>query len=885
MKLLTRLRSFFRRLAHRRSADLDLDAEVRAHLDLLTEEKLREGMPAPEARRAARIELGGLEQVKEEVRDARSGLWLEQFAQDVRFGARMLRRNPGFAAAAVVTLALGIGANTAIFSVVNAVLLRQLPFHEPGRLVTIAETDPDTLQPLTVDFTTTHDLRESSKSFQSLSLSRGGNGAMMEGGEPELINGLRVGYDFFGTLGVKMALGRTFLPDEDRPDNRHFAILSHELWVRRFGADPRVLGRVIHLTDSAFTIVGVLPPGVPVQLIPGAENRPEIFMPLGYGLNEPSACRGCQHLRLIGRLKPGVSVAAAGAELNTIMKGIVREHPTSYANGVGVRVTSLRERLVGRVDTALWVLLGAAGFVLLIACSNVANLILARSSGRSREMAVRAALGAGRRRLGTQMLTESLILALVGGAAGVALAAAGTRLLVAMAPAEIPRLDEIRMDFAVLLFAVIASMLTGLLSGIAPALRASRVDLNDSLKEAAKSTEGASRHGVRNTLVTVQIALAFVLAVGAGLMGKTILRLLEVNPGYDPHNVLTLMTYVYGKQYQQPEAELAYYARAFARLRATPGVESVAMVSTLPLGNFDRRGFHRQDRPLANQSDAPDADAYSVSPDYFRVMKIPLIRGRLFDDHDVAGTEPVALISESCARSQFSGEDAIGKHIQLGGRDDKKSWLTIVGIVGDVRQYALDRPSQMEAYVAQAQDLNFTYAMVARTSSNPRGFEQVVRDAFFQADKTLPVFQVKPLEDYVASTLAERTFTLALLALFGLLALVLASVGIYGVVSYLVNQRTREVGIRMALGAAGGEVLSMMLRQGLSLIALGLAAGFAASLLLTRLLATLLFEVRPTDLATAAAAALLLAAVALLACYVPARRAARLDPLVALRYE
>jgi len=874
-----------RNLVGRGKRDRDLDAEVRAHLDLLTEEKLRAGMPPEEARRAARIELGGLEQLKEEVRDVRSGIRLEQFWQDVRFGARQLRRNPVFTFVALLTLALGIGVNTAIFSVVDAVLLRSLPFPDPGRLVTIAESDPDTPQPLTVDFTTTHDLRERSTSFQSLSLTRGGNGVMTEGGEPELINGLRVGYDFFDTLGVKMTLGRSFLPAEDRPDNRYFAVLSHELWVRRFGADPHILGRVIHLTDSSYTVVGVLPPGVPVHLIPGAEEYPEIFLPLGYALDQPSACRGCQHLRLLGRLKPGVTVTQASAELNAILKGIVREHPTSYANGAAVQVTGLRERLVGRVDTALWVLLGSAGFVLLIACSNVANLILARSSAREREMAVRAALGAGRRRLGRQMITESLLLSAAGGVAGVALAWGGMRLLLAMAPAEIPRLNEIQLDPAVLLFALAASLLTGLLSGFTPALRASRVNLNDSLKESSKSTESHSRHRVRNSLVTVQIALAFVLATGAGLMGKTIIRLLHVNPGYDPHNVLTLMTYVHGEQYQKPEVELGYYARAFARLRATPGFDSMAMVSTLPLGGFDRRDFHRQDRPLANESDAPAADAYSVSPGYFRVMKIPLLRGRLFDDHDVASTEHVAIISDSCARTQFPGEDAIGKHIQLGGRDSKQPWLTIVGIVGDIRQYALDRPSQMEAYIAQAQDLNFTYAFVGRTTSDPRAFEQAARDAFHEADKTLPVFQIKPLEDYVASTLAERSFTLALLALFGFLALALASVGIYGVVSFLVNQRTREVGIRMALGAARRDVLAMMLRQGFAVILVGLSAGFASSLLLTRLLSSLLFEVRPTDLATSLAVAALLASVALLASYLPARHASRVDPLVALRHE
>ncbi len=885
MKSLMRLRSFFRNLLRRGSADGDLEAELHAHLELLSEEKLREGLPPDEARRAARIELGGVEQVEEEVRDARAGAWLEAFVQDLRFGARQLRRNRGFTAVAVVTLALGIGANTAIFSVVNAVLLHKLPFPQPERLVTIAEIDPDSINNVTVDFTTTHDLRERSRSFQSLSLLRNGGGAMIESGEPERVSGLRVNFDFFDTLGVKMALGRTFLPDEDRPDNRHFAILSHELWVSRFGADPRVVGRVIHLTDSPFTVVGVLPPAFPAQLIPGVEGRPEIYTPLGYALGERDSCRGCQHLHLIGRLKPGVSVAGASAELNTILRGIISEHPTSYARGSAVQVTSLRDRVLGRVDAALWVLLGAAAFVLLIACSNVANLMLARATGRNRELALRAALGAGRRRLSSQLLTESLLLAIAGGAAGVALAWWGTRLLVSLAPAQIPRLDEIRLDPAVLLFALGASTLTGVLSGLAPALRASRVNLNDALKDAAKSKEGISQHGVRNALVTAQISLAFVLAVGAGLMGKTLLRLLSVDPGYDPHNVLTLMTYVYGARYQKPEVELGYYQQAFHLLRATPGIESVAMVSTLPLGSFDRRGFHIEDRRLANESDAPDADTYSVSPDYFRVMKIPLKRGRLFTDRDVSTTEPVAIISESCAKSQFPGEDPIGKHIQLGGRDDKKPWLTIVGVVGDVRQYALDRPSLMEAYVAQAQDLNFSYALVARTTTDPRQLERSVRAAFYDVDKTLPVFQVKPLEDYVSSTLAERTFTLALLVLFGLLALSLAAVGIYGVVSYLVNQRTREVGIRMALGAAGRDVLAMMLRQGLALVGLGLAAGFAASLLLTRLLTSLLFEVRPTDLATFAAVALLLAGVALLACYVPARRACRVDPLVALRYE
>ena len=885
MKLLMRLRSFFRNLADRGETERDLDAELRAHIDLLADEKLREGFPPAEARRTALIELGGAEQLKEEVREARSGVWLEQFWQDARFGARLLRRNPGFTAVAVVTLALGIGVNTAIFSLVHAVVLSRLPFPHPEQLVTIAIADPESVAPLTVDFPTTSDLRERSTSFQSMSLLAGGGAALAEGPEPERLEGVRVSHEFFDTLGVTMALGRPFLPEEDRSDNRHYVILSHELWVRRFGSDPGVIGRVIRLTDASFVIVGVLPQRFRAQLIPGAEALPEIYTSLGYDAKSPSACRGCQHLRLIGRMKPGVTLAAASAELNSVMQGIVKEHPTGYSTGTFLQVESLRGRVIGRVGTALWVLFGAAGFVLLIACSNVTNLMIARATGRHRELALRSALGAGKRRLASQLLTESLLLALAGGTAGAALAWWGTRLLVSLAPAGIPRLNELQLNVPVLLFALSISLFTGMLSGLAPALRASHVNLIESLKQTAKSTGDRGRLNLRNSLVTAQIALAFVLAVGAGLMGKTLVRLLSVDPGFDAQNVLTLGAYVYGHHYQDNQVELDYYRRVFTRLRALPGIESVAMVSQLPFGGFDRRGFHIQDRPERNESDSPSVDAYSVTPDYFRVMRIPVKRGRMFTDQDTASTPQVAMISESCAHAVFPSEDPIGKHIQLGGRDNNKPWATIVGIVGDIHQYALERPSVMEAYIPQAQNVNFGYWLVARTTSDPRKLERSVRAAFYDVDNTQPVFRFKTLEDYVDATLAERTFTLALLGLFGVLALTLAAVGIYGVISYLVNERTREVGIRMALGAARRDVLAMVMRQGLGLVVTGLALGFGASLLLARLLVSLLFEVRPTDLATSAGVALLLAAVALLACYLPARRASRVDPLIALRYE
>jgi putative ABC transport system permease protein len=484
------------------------------------------------------------------------------------------------------------------------------------------------------------------------------------------------------------------------------------------------------------------------------------------------------------------------------------------------------------------------------------------------------------------LLAESIVLALLGGIAGLALAWWGTGFLTTLGPRELPRAHQIRVDLPVLLFTLGISILTGLLFGIVPALRTSQINPNEALKDAGGTTEGRSRHAYRNVLITAEIGLAFVLVMAAGLMGKSLLRLLNVNPGYDPHNVLTAGVYVYGERYQKnPQAELDLYDQAMRRLRATPGIDSVAMVSTVPLANFDRRALHIQDRPLANEAEAPSPDTYSVSPDYFRVLRIPLRRGRLFTDADRAGAPAVAIISESCARAVFPNEDPIGKHIQLGARQNDKPWLTVVGVVGDVRQHGFDRPSQMEAYLSQAQDTNFAYNVVMRTEGDPRRFEQTLRQAFLAADNTQPVFQVRPLEDYVAESQATRRFSLMLLALFGALALALAVVGIYGVISYTVSLRTRELGIRLALGAERRAILAMVLRQGLVLLAAGLSLGFTASLLLTRSLASLLFQVHPLDVATLCGVTLILSAIALLANYLPARRASQVNPIVALRYE
>jgi putative ABC transport system permease protein len=797
----------------------------------------------------------------------------------------MLAKQRGVTLIAVVTLALGIGANTALFSVVKAVLLNPLPYGHAERLVSVAQADPGTPRPVTVDFTTTWDWRRRSRSFEHLALYRDFQATNLGESEPELIRGLRVGWDFFDALGVRMQLGRSFRAEEDEPNRDAVLVLSHGLWLRRFGGDPRIVGRNVQLNSRSFLVAGVLPAGFRPITRGGDGPAPEMYAPLGYALSQPSACRGCQHLRLIGLLKPGVGVQEASDDLNAIMKQIVAEHPTSYDGKATVLVQPLAQTIVGGARKPLFVLFGAVGFVLLIACANVANLLLARAAARSREIAVRAALGARRSRLVGQLLTESLLVALSGGALGLLLAKWGTALLVAAGPREIPRLDEIAVDLPVLLFSLAVSVATGVLFGLVPALRASRVDLSEALKGSGRTTDSGARHGLRGVIVTVELALAFVLVVGAALLGKSFLRLVHVDPGFDARNVLTMSVYLWGQRYQKAEVELDYYHQISERLRSLPGVEAVGMVSTVPFSGFDRRGFHIQDRPLENPSEAPSVDHYSVTPDYFRVMRIPLKRGRMLEQGDGPSAQRVALISESCARLRFPNQDPLGKRVQFGGRDEKKPWATIVGIVGDVQQYALDHAVTPQSYIPQAQDLSYGYNLFVRSTRDRASFEREVREVFRSADKTQPVPRIVPLEAYLSASLAQRRFTLMLLGAFGGLGLLMAAVGTYGVVAYAATLRTREVGIRMALGAQQHDVRAMVLRQGLVLAAAGLATGALAALALQRVLAGLLFEVDPMDPAAAAAVAGLLAAVVLAASWLPARRATRVDPLRALRYE
>ena len=540
------LRPFFRR----KRLDADVARDLEFYIEAETEENVARGMPTAEARAAAMRKLGNRSGIREEVYRMNTVGLLDSAWQDLRYAFRVLRQSPAFTAAAVVSLALGIGGNTAVFTVVRGVLLRPLPYSQPDRLVKVAMSDRDTPRPENVDFTTTYDLRSRSNSFEHLSLYRNGSSAMIVNGQPELIEGMRVGYDFFDTLGVRMQLGRSFLTEEDRPDRRYAIVLAHGLWMRMFGGDPQVLGRTVRLNDKAYTIVGVLPKDFHPL------TTAEIYLPLGYALTEPDACRGCQHLQLIGRMKAGVTLAAARQELNAILSAVVREHPKDYGTSPAILLTPLRAFMVDRVQTAMLVLLGAVTLVLLIACANVANLMLSRGSQRAREMALRAALGAGRMRLVRQLVWECALLAVTGGLAGLLLAALATSALPRFASMELPRMDEIRLDSQVLWFTLAASLITVALCGTLPALRASRVNLADSLRSSGWWGAGPSRHRLRSGLVTAELALAFLLVMGAGLLARSFVRLTGVDPGYDPHHVLTMGMYVYGERYKKPEAEL-----------------------------------------------------------------------------------------------------------------------------------------------------------------------------------------------------------------------------------------------------------------------------------------------------------------------------------------
>ncbi|HYL65398.1 MAG TPA: ABC transporter permease [Candidatus Methylomirabilis sp.] len=872
-----RLRSLFRKS----QVESELGDELQFHCEQKTREYVAAGLSLEDARRAARREFGGLEQSKENCRDARRVNFLEDLLQDLRFGLRMFRNSPVFALAAILTLALGIGANTAIFSVVNGVLLRPLPFPKQERLMMLWEKDSDGLRSNT-SWATFMDWSKLNHSFTEIAAISFWSPTFIGQNDAETLNGFRVSSTFFDLMGVKFAYGRNFLPSEDVRGNQMVVILSYGFWQRRFGGDPQIVGKTIRLGSVDNTVVGILPADFPSVLSFDPRKPADIYTPLAYNASLPYACRDCHHLRAIARLRDGVSMSQAAAEMNQISANLYRQYPSDYS-APGVILTPLKDYLVGDVQTTLWVLLGSVAFVLLIACVNVANLLLAWAARRNREVALRAALGARRIRMIRQFLTESLLLSLIGGVVALFLASGGIALLQQLRVGNLPRLQNIRTDGWTFFFTFAISVLTGIAFGLAPAFRSAKVDLIEALKETGKSTAGRERHRLRYLLVVSDVALALLLLTGAGLMMKSFVRILEVKPGLDPSNTLTLTVSLWGPKSQDAPAA-AFFQQVLQRVQALPGVESAGIVSQLPLGgNLDMYGIHVEGKTHPNPEDDPSADRYSISPGYLQAMRIPLLRGRGFDDHDIATSNKVVLVNESMVRQFWPNEDPIGKRLRMG--DTTGPWKTVVGVVGDVLHRGLDAPHTIQIYLPYTQFTDSLAILVVRASHDPASLAPAVRSTIAALDPQVPISDVATMQEVVSASVANQRFGVLLFAIFAAIALFLAALGIYGVISYGVIQRTHEIGIRVALGARRAEVLRLIVGEAMRPAMLGAVLGLGAAFGLTRLLGRLLYSVKPSDPPTYALVVLILIAVALFASYIPARRATRVDPMVALRYE
>ncbi len=811
--------------------------------------------------------------------------WLQTTAFDIRFALRSWRKSPGLISIVVLMLAVAIGSTTATFSVVKAILMNQLPYRNPDRVVTLGIGSSAGPQSAPASFATVYDWKTQSHLIQSISVYGDSQNVIFENGQARVLRGMRVSWDFLDTLGAQLQFGRTFVPDEELLGHDHEIILTHALWLDLFDGDPNAVGRSLDFPSLGVRarVIGVLPANFHPPHMSNPIEWPQYFMPLGRN-SVIDPCRSCRGWPTIARMKPDVTVEQARADLNSVMRRLISEYPDEYPHDASAMITPLRDATVGQVRSALWIVLASVVLVLLIAAANAANLLLARAAARGREIAIRSALGSGRGRIVQQLLTEALLLAVLSGLAGVLLAYCGISLLRPMVPREIPRVDEVRIDPSILLFGFGISVVTGVLFGLAPALRASRADLIDAIKQSVQPGFRSVRSRLRDLLVITQIALAFVLVIATALLSKSLFLLVNVDPGFDFHNVLSLSMVVYGSLDRDWERTMGYYRQVREKVQAIPGVESVAMAQEFPLSRPRPTPFHIEERPLLNDVDAPLVNSYLVSPEYFQVLKIPLERGRTFTEQDTLHTTAVAIISDSCARSLFPHEDPIGKHIRLGSESESSGWATITGVVGDVRNESLDHEGDMGVYQPQAQVESY-YRMLVRTRGDPMAFVPAIRRAFHEVDDTQPIWHILPIESYVKSSYAERSFTLALIGLFGTLSLLLATVGIYGVVSYTVSLRTREFGIRMALGAQRRGITRMILREVSVLLACGVGAGAIAALVLTRFLAHLLYEVRPTDWHSSLLVVWVLTSTAFIAGYFPSHRAASIDPARALRYE
>jgi predicted permease len=889
MTLWSRLRSWMRVILLRSRMESEMETELRFHLEAYTEDLIGSGVSRQEAMRRARREFGDLERAKEDCREARGANLIETLLQDLRYGVRTMLRAPGFTVLAVVALALGIGANAAIFSVVNAVLLRPLAYQDSEQLVTILMKGSG---PVAV--ANYLDWRDQSHSFDAMGAADYWSPNLTGIDSPEHILGLKVTQSLFPMLGVEPLLGRLFVEGEDKDGSEREVILGYRLWQQRFSGDRNVLGKAILLDGNPYVVVGVMPKDF--QFAPFWATHAELWVPNAFG--ERVHNRGGNSLRIFARLRPGTALAQARAEMATITARLEKQYPGTNRSVV---VTPLKEKVVGEIETPLLVLLGAVGFVLLITCANVAHMLLARAAARQKEIAVRTALGARRSRLIRQFLTENILLGTLGGAVGLLLAIWGTHALVALSPADIPRVETVTIDGRVALFLFSVTLLTSVGFGLVPALQSSKVNLNDSLKEGGRAnSEGIRRNRLRSFLVASEFGLALVLLIGAGLMIRSFFSLQRVDPGFNPHNVLSLVVSIAGSKEADPGRRRIFYEQLLERVRTLSGVQAAAGINHLPLaGDLWNWPFIIEGRPKPRPGESPGAVYRMVTPGYFETMRLPLVQGRDISANDHTNAPGVVIINERAAREYWSGVDPIGKRISFDGdKGNPPTWLTIIGVAKDAKQDDWAAKPEPEVYLAAFQNHDFLgdsgsevaghvsyITLVVRGVGDPAALAPTMRETVWGFDRNLAISEVLTMDGVVAGANAQPRFEMLLLSIFAALALALAAVGIYGVMSYSVSRRTHEIGVRLSLGASRTDVLLLVVRQGMMLALGGSIAGIVGALLLSRLMTKLLYGVQPSDPITFAGVAAVLGLVAALACYIPARRAMRVDPMVALRYE
>lgn len=875
--------------------------ELSEHLDDRYEELLQIGATEEQAYRMALAELSndqllfqGLRWVERTVKyeavvlGSRRKSMSGNLLQDLRYGVRMIGKNPGFAFIAVLTLALGIGANTAIFSVINGVLLKPLPYKEPQQLVRIFESH-ERRPRFPMSPPNFQDYREQNSTLEAMAIYTREDLELSMDDKPERLAAMHITAGFFELLGIQPLLGREFNRDEELLANSRVVVLSHNLWQRRFAGDPQIVGKAITLSGRPYTIIGVMPAGVQhvggdYRSLPHGESV-DVWWPMALTSEDWRNVRG-HFTNAIGRLKPGVTLAQAAADFNVVAERLEQNYVESN-KGWRIVLRPLHEDIVGQARTTLWILLGAVVFVLLVACANVANLTLVKATVREREIALRAALGANRGRIIRQLLTESMLLSVLGGAAGLVLAALALKVLLLLAPAQLPRLQAISIDGRIFAFTTMISLLTGLIFGLAPALQSMKVNLNELLKEGGRSaTGGITKRRVRDALVVAEVALALILLIGAGLLLRSFVKLQQTDPGFESSGVLTMTLSMPRARYPKEEQVMDFYQRLTESVKALPGVRAAGLSSDLPWTGYDENsGFNIEGKDLP-PGQSPAGRYHFVSADYFRAIGVPLLAGRFFNASDTAQAPYRILINQSLANRYWPDEEAVGKRITF--RDEPKSdkdWFTVVGVVGDVKDYPYSLAAEPAFYWPVTQYSHNEMTLAVRTDGDPMGLIAAIRDRVSDLDKDLALADVKKLDMISAAAIAGQRFTLLLTSLFAFTALTLAAIGIYGVMSYLVTQRTHEIGIRMALGAQVADVFKLVLRQGLILMLTGVGLGLGGAFALTRVLSSLLFGVSSTDPVTFIAVPLILAATALVACCIPARRAMRVDPIVALRYE